>query len=90
VKIRLTAAAGLGKRFLSEVESGRQRIEELPNAWHPLGRGARQYRLRTFPYGVVYMIEPDEEAIVIVSVVHLRCRATHWRARLAAYKRDKQ
>lgn len=106
MKVRLTVAAqaelveafewyenrrvGLGKRFLSEIESGRNQIEAMPNAWHHLERGARRYRLDTFPYGLIYVIEPDDDAIMIVSVVHLRRRASHWRARLAAFRKDEK
>ncbi len=81
---------GLGTRFLAEVEKGRRRIEELPEAWQSLGRGARRYRLDTFPYGLVYVIDAVEDWAIVVSVVHLRRRSAHWRERLEAYRKDEK
>ena len=40
----------------------------------------RTFRLRTFRYNVVYVIDGDE--IVIVAVAHHRRRPGYWRGRL--------
>lgn len=80
---------GLGTRFLAEVEKG-PRIEELPEAWQSLGRGARRHRLDTFPYGLVYVIDAVEDWAIVVAVVHFRRRSAHWRDRLEAYRKDEK
>lgn len=103
MNVRLTAAAlaeladafdwyearqpGLGHRFLDEIEEGRRRIEEFPAEWHPIGRGVRRFRLNSFPYGLVYVIEADE--IVVVSAMHLLRRPSRWKASLDAYRKGK-
>lgn len=76
---------GLGLRFLDDVAAGRRRIEEMPAAWQPIGRGVRRYRLRDFPYGLVYVAEENE--IVVVTIAHLRRRTAYWKARLAIYRK---
>jgi plasmid stabilization system protein ParE len=71
---------GLDRRFLTEIETARTRILEWPHAWHPLGRGLRRYRLKSFPYGVIYAVRKDE--IVVVAIAHLHREPFYWRDRL--------
>lgn len=71
---------GLGQRFLTELEECRERIERLPDAWHPLGAGFRRCRLRHFPYGLIYRIAGDR--IEIIAVAHLHRAPEYWRKRL--------
>ena len=61
--------AGLGTEFATEVRIGLARIEEFPEAWQLFGRRVRRYRLRRFPYGLVYSQIGSE--ILIVTVMHL-------------------
>ena len=74
-----TQRAGLGAEFREEVRSAIERIEALPDAWHPLSANTRRCRTRRFPYGVIYRAGPDE--IVIVAVAHLHRDPDHWRDR---------
>lgn len=48
--------AGLGAEFAAEVSDGVDRIEEYPEAWQSFGPRTRRYRLRRFPYGLVYRL----------------------------------
>jgi toxin ParE2 len=71
---------GLGEQLLDEVETARARIVERPHAWQKLGDGARRFRLRRFPYGLIYLV--DGEDIVILAVAHLHRKPDYWRERL--------
>lgn len=70
---------GLGAAFTLEVEATIQRLLEAPERWPTLEQGIRVCRTRTFPYGVLYSIEND--AIVIVAVMHLHREPGYWRQR---------
>jgi len=71
----------LVERFLAEVAAARDRIIAHPHAWHPLGDGVRRYRLRRFPYGLIYVIEADE--ILVLALAHHSRRPGYWRDRIA-------
>jgi len=73
------ARPGLGAQFLDEFEAGVRQVTAAPHSWHPLGSRLRRFRLRRFPYGIVYRVEDDE--IVIIAVAHLRRRPGYWRNR---------
>jgi len=72
--------AGLGAEFAVEVREGLARIAEFPRNWQQLRRHIRRYRLRRFPYGLVYVeLESD---IVVVAVMHLHRKPDYWTDRL--------
>lgn len=73
-------APGLGDAFLLEVLSAAGRIARFPQAWHPLGEGARRCRLSRFPYGLIYTV--DNGDILVLAVPHLHRRPDYWRDRL--------
>lgn len=73
-------SAGLAEKFAAEVQVACQRIAEHPHAWHPLGEGVRRFRLKRFPYGLVYVVEAGD--ILVLAVAHLHREPTYWRARL--------
>ena len=70
----------LAARFRSAVADGVARIAERPHAWQPVGGGARRYRLRRFPYGLVYRVKDD--TATIYAVMHLKRRPQYWRSRM--------
>jgi hypothetical protein len=76
--------SGLGERFLGEAEAAFARIDETPLTGSPwshrrLPDGVRRMFLRSFPYSVVYILEPRP---VIVAVAHVRRRPGYWVKRL--------
>jgi hypothetical protein len=76
---------GLGQRFLLEAEVTFARIDEKPLTGSPwthrrLPEGVRRMFLRSFPYSVVYIVEPR---VVVVAVAHLRRRPGYWVQRLS-------
>lgn len=68
--------AGLGKRFLHEVQRCKRLIMSFPEAWHPLDDTFRRCRLNHFPYGLIYTIRGN--TILVVSVSHLHRHPDHW------------
>jgi hypothetical protein len=72
--------AELGVQFALEVQEGLKRVTEFPDAWHLLGRRVRRYRLKHFPYGIVYAPLPSE--IAVVAIMNLRRKPNYWTKRL--------
>jgi cytochrome P450 len=73
--------SGLGAAFTLEVEATIERILEAPQRWRFIEQDVRRCLTHTFPYGILYTIEPG--SILIVSVMHLRRRPGYWRDRLS-------
>ena len=73
--------AGLGDRMLDEFRRGVEHILERPNAWQSIDDTFRQYRLKRFPYGIIYHISHSTNEIVIVTVTHLSREPGWWRDR---------
>ena len=71
-------AAGLGERFLDEVEG----CVELLLDWPHIGRRVgdlRRFPLRKFPFTLVYALEEDD--LVVVAVSHDWRRPGYWTGR---------
>jgi len=49
-----TEFAGLGLEFLAEVAVAIGRIISHPEAWQQLESGVRRYKMKRFPFGLVY------------------------------------
>ena len=72
---------GLGDRFERELMHTTQLLHERPLIGYRLTRRVRKFRLRKFPYNVIYVVAGDE--IVIVAVAHHKRRPGYWRARVS-------
>ncbi|MBF0137215.1 MAG: type II toxin-antitoxin system RelE/ParE family toxin [Magnetococcales bacterium] len=70
---------GLGRAFLAEVLAALDLVRRYPAAW-PLSTNTRRYRLRRFPYGLIYHVDGSD--ILVVAVAHLHRRPEYWRNRL--------
>ena len=76
-----TQSQGLGKRFLSEIEKGLNRIQAHPDAWPPfVSPGLRRYLLHYFPYAILYKNTPDH--LYVLALMHLSREPGYWRERL--------
>lgn len=73
-------APGLGGELAIEVRQGLKRMAEFPDAWHKLGRRVRRYRLKRFPFGIVYASLPSE--IAVIAIMNLRRKPGYWKKRL--------
>lgn len=71
---------GLGRRFEWALEDAERAILEAPERWPRHMTQTRQYRLKRFPYGVVYRVQA--EAIGIFAVMHLHRRPGYWMHRM--------
>ena len=75
---------GLGKRLVHEYRDGLVCILRFPNAWQRVSATHRRFRLKHFPYWIVYRTPDASNKIVVVSFVELRSRYV---ARLASCSR---
>lgn len=75
-----TEQPDLARRFAREVDAGIQQVLAHPRAWQRVELGMRRYRLHDFPYGLVYLVLPNE--IVFVAVMHLSRQPGYWKDRM--------
>lgn len=68
-----------GKTFDEELEIGLARIAQYPGRSPRFGSRFRRYKLRRFPYGILYCEEPAR--VIVTAVMHLRRHPSHWRQR---------
>jgi plasmid stabilization system protein ParE len=67
-------------RFIAELDHALLQIATSPAQWPPHILGTRFYRLRRFPYLVIYRHYPSRVEIIAVS--HGRRKKGYWRKRL--------
>ena len=53
---------GLGEEFLLEAERSLALIQESPGLYAEIHKNVRRALLRRFPYGVFYIVEPEERS----------------------------
>lgn len=70
---------GLGGRFLDTIEHSLTKISNHPTIWRADQRGRRKYRVKQFPYLLIYKI--SQETIYILAVAHTSRRPNYWRGR---------
>lgn len=70
----------LGGRFYDEIAGLLQGICAHPNRHRLYDPPVRRVLGRVFPYGVLYVAQPDR--IWIVAVMHLKRRPGYWKRRL--------
>jgi toxin ParE1/3/4 len=75
---------GLGDDFNSEVDQAIQEVVEHPHRWAMIARDTRRYRLKRFPYGLIYKIRPKR--IWFLAVMHLKRRPGYWKGREAEFE----
>ena len=68
--------AGLGVRFLGDVERYIGAIIKNPNAGEKVRGPVRRRLLRSFPYGILYSVR--NEAIRILAIMNLKRRPMYW------------
>lgn len=71
---------GLGDRFEQDLLETVRFIAERPLTGKPLTTRVRKFRLHTFRYNVIYLVDTDE--VIIVAVAHHRRRPGYWNSRL--------
>jgi len=73
-------ASGLGDRFIAEVKAATRLIERYPEIAPVIDLGVRARVLTKFPYGLIYVVEPEE--LFILAVAHLSKRPGYWADRI--------
>lgn len=73
-------APGLGRRFYGEVRRAESLIAQCPESGYELSPGVRKYRLRKFPFSLVYSVE--KEGLLILAVAHHSRRPRYWAGRV--------
>lgn len=71
---------GLGDKLLAEVDVATRLIEQFPEAWNPLSKRTRAYRLNRFPYSLIYTMAATHD-IFIVAVAHQHRKPQYWKSR---------
>ena len=72
--------AGLGDKFITDVESIIKQIREHPLSGASVSRNLRKRVLRVFKHNILYVDTPTD--IIIVAVAPHRRRPGYWRSRL--------
>jgi toxin ParE2 len=71
--------AGLGLRFLAEVQNSLLRIVDHPHAWYRLSPNTHRCRTRVFPYALVYQFQDSK--IMVIAVASLHREPNYWKDR---------
>jgi toxin ParE1/3/4 len=67
-------------RFQGEIDRAVAEIGATPDRWSPHLYGPRAFKLRKFPYLVVYL--PSSSLVQVIAVAHGSRRPGYWRRRL--------
>ena len=70
---------GLGLRFLREIRSSLQHINDNPLRFPIIEKDVRRALLHKFPYSIYFVNE--SEAIAIIAVLHQHRRPGEWKSR---------
>jgi len=69
----------LGKRFLACVQESLNKIEINPSLYPIVEIDVHRCLTRTFPFGILFRILPDQ--IIIIAVMHLHRNPGYWSSR---------
>lgn len=72
---------GLGDRFEQDLLAAVQSMMAQPLAGKLVSGRVRKWRLRTFRYNLIYVVDPEE--IIVIAVAHHRRRPNYWLSRLS-------
>ena len=73
------ASQQIGKAFLAEFRRATTLLAQSPQIGSPWRKQYRRILLRRFPYGLIYVLGPDE--IRILAIAHQRRRPGYWSRR---------
>ena len=73
-------ASGLGDRFLAAIKAATKYIEQYPEIAPAIDLDVRTKVVSTFPYSLMYVVEPEE--LFIVAVAHQSKRPGYWADRI--------
>jgi len=67
--------------FWQELRRARQSVTQHPHSWIPYLHDTQCFKLKRFPFGLVYIEHADR--IIGIAAAHLKQRPGYWRKRLA-------
>jgi len=73
--------SGLGLTFLAAVRQQLLQITARPEAFPPFHRQTRRSLIKRFPYGIIYLVQHDQERIIVLAVLHCGRDPRLWQAR---------
>lgn len=76
---RENTGPGVAAEFYREFRRVAHAVLERPGLGHAVGRRARAFGLRRFPFDLVY--RADADTVTIVAVAHHRREPAYWRQR---------
>jgi toxin ParE1/3/4 len=71
---------GLGHRFLEAVEVCQRFVQQHPSVGAPFESGTRRFRVKGFPFCLIYL--EQAQRLFIVAVAHFSREPGYWRERL--------
>ncbi len=74
-------APGLGRRFRTAVDAVVQRMSTNPRQFPVVYKSIRRVLFRRFPYGLMFVIEPDE-TLTVIACFHGSRDPAHWKKRV--------
>ena len=75
---------GLGRRFREVVERELGHIREMPFRFRVLHPPFRRCLVPTFPYSIIFTIEPA--CILVVAVAHAKRKPGYWSDRIVKHR----
>ena len=76
---RTHASPKIAAAFVSEIESGIERLRSHPDVGVSISKNLRKLSLQKFPYSLIYHI--STEALTILAIAHQRRRPGYWAKR---------
>jgi plasmid stabilization system protein ParE len=73
-------SVAVAERFMAELDRAIEKISEKPDSWPKYLLGTRCFRLRRFPFLLVYW--QTGSSVLILAVAHGKRRPGYWRKRL--------
>ncbi len=71
-----------GDRFLRSIREAVSAVAADPLRFQLLDEGLRVFRLRKFPFKVIYSHDASGDSLLIVAIMHEKRRPDYWRGRL--------
>ena len=74
-------ASGLSGKFLQEIDRTLTRLHESPRVYAKVEKEARRALIRRFPYGIIFIEEPDK--VVVLAVMNQARDPGRWQERIS-------
>ncbi len=75
-----SCSAGFGLDLSHEISNTIRGVCSFPELWPEFEKPVRRALLHRFPYGLLYVVEPDD-IVIILAVVNLHRKPDYWKSR---------